>query len=173
MTTLATCVQLPKDLDDIVAAIQKDHDDLRKFIEVMKDEESHVSELQEALSEFSALLKSYLSAKEQILYERCLKVEELRRWAQEGFVQHEVAGALLKSVKKMKDEEHWLNQVRLLAEKIERHLDYEESGLLRYVEKSFDPDRKSKMAEEFVALRKQTQKRVSEENAGVLEDLLH
>jgi hemerythrin-like domain-containing protein len=155
-------------VDDLVQAIKDDHDDLRKFIEVMKDEDAELKEKKHATEGFMSLLKSHSSSEEKALYERCLKVEDLRVLADEGFVEHAVASSLMKSMPATRNRDRWLAQVKVLAELVEHHIEEEESDFLPEVEKQFTDAKQEKMAHEFFSLRKRSQRNISGENAGVL-----
>jgi hemerythrin superfamily protein len=155
-------------VDDLVKAIKDDHKDLRKFIGVMKDEDATHAEKKEATRGFMSLLKSHSSSEEKALYARCLKVAKLRVMADEGYVEHHVAAALMKTMPATRNQDRWTAQVKVLAELVEHHIEEEEKDLLPEVERAFAETKQEKMAHEFVALRRRSQRNVSDENAGVL-----
>jgi hypothetical protein len=155
-------------VDDLVKAIKEDHQDLKKFIAVMKDEDASHAEKKEATQGFTSLLKSHSSSEEKALYARCLKVDDLRVMADEGYVEHHVAASLMKAMPSTRNRDRWTAQVKVLAELVEHHIEEEEKEFLPEVEKAFADQKQEKMAHEFVALRRRSQRNVSEENAGVL-----
>ncbi len=156
------------EVDDLIKAIKDDHKDLKKFIEVMKDDEARFLEKKEATKEFVSLLKSHAPSEEKALYQLCLRASELRMMADEGYIEHGVAANLMKTMPKSSDRDRWGAQVKVLAELVEHHIEEEESEFLPQVEKIFGEKKKEKMAQKFYKLRKNSQRHVTSENSGVL-----
>lgn len=154
--------------EGIVEAILEDHQDLKKFIPIMKDEDATHQEKKKAFLLFSNLLKSHASSEEKVLYTACTKTDDLEVHVQEGFVEHQLATLLMKSIPTTKDKDRWSAQVKVLAEMVEHHIEEEEGEFLPKVQSTFSKEDKNTMALEFIALRKRSQKDVSEDNAGIL-----
>ncbi len=154
--------------EDIVKAIKEDHKDLRKFGEILKSEDASDAEKKEAYKNFSSLLKSHAKSEEKAVYQRCLEVDDMKQEADEGFIEHNIADTLMKNISTMRDKEKWAAAVKVLAEVVEHHADEEEKELLPDLNENFEEEDKSDMSHKFVALREQSQKDVTEENAGIL-----
>lgn len=154
--------------ESLVKAIKADHEDLKKFIEVLKDENSDFSEKQEAGDLFMSLLKSHASSEEKAVYTVCMDEEDLLDHALEGFVEHGVADALMRKLSAIEDEGKWKACAKVLAEVVEHHIDEEEKEFLPEVERHFANKKQMKMTHEFMNLRQRSQKSISSENAGVL-----
>jgi hemerythrin-like domain-containing protein len=157
-------------IDDIIQGLKKDHDDLRKFIEVLKDEKASLREKREAFACFSTLLESHSKSEEKAFYDKCLKASELKPTAQEGFVEHGLAALLLRTIRKTSERGLWVAQAKVLAEMVEHHIEEEEKELFPKAKREFSAEKKDAMGEEFVGLRLKTQAEVTEENAGVLKE---
>lgn len=155
-------------IENIVQAIKDDHKDLRKFGKILKSEESSMKEKKEAYKNFSSLLKSHAKSEEKAVYELCLKVNDVKLEANEGYIEHHVADSLMKEISTTKKEEKWWAQVKVLAEVVEHHADEEEKEFLPKISKDFDEKQKNQMSSKFIQLREKSQTKVSEENAGVL-----
>lgn len=158
---------------DIVEAILRDHEDLKRFIETMKDEDAAFDEKEEAYRAFSALLKSHAPSEEKALYEPCLKKKDLGLKTNESFVEHEVATLLMGAIDKAKDGDRKAAEIKVLAEAVEHHIEEEEGEFLPEIAKAFGKAKREEMGMEFLRLRKRSQKEVSSDNAGILERSVH
>ncbi len=155
-------------LEDIVDAIKQDHNDLKRMIVVMKDEKIPDSEKKVTLENFTSLLKSHASSEEKALYEHCCGIKDLVLKTEEGYVEHDVADKLLKTITDQEKSIHWRAQVQVLAELVEHHIKEEESDLLPKISKHFEKEQTEKFGREFISLREKSQINVTQENAGVL-----
>lgn len=158
---------------NIIAAVKRDHEDLKKFIEVMKDEDVDIDEKEEAYSMFSELLKSHASSEEKALYQKCLDEEDLGIETNESFVEHQVATLLMEAIDRSTDPDRKIAQIKVLAESVEHHIEEEEDEFLPEVKKHFSSEELTEMAEDFLSLRRGSQRKASEENAGILERFVH
>lgn len=156
---------------NLVSAIKKDHDDLRRFIDILKSDEHTLSQKKRAYELFTTLLKSHSKAEEQAVYALTEDIKDLRVDTLEGEVEHKVADALMEKISHTRQDEKWEAEVKVLAELVEHHIKEEESDYLPELEKKLDEDKQDAMALKFMALRQETQKQVSSENAGILGQL--
>lgn len=161
-------IGIQSDINDIIEALKADHDVLRELGKVLKSEKASDTEKKEAYQNFSILLKSHAKSEEKAVYERCLDVKELIPEAGEGFVEHQVADTLMKNIACTHNKDQWNAMVKVLAEVVEHHADEEEKELLPDLEKHFKKNEQAGMSQEFVSLRVQSQKIVTQDNAGVL-----
>jgi len=158
-------------IEDLIKAIKDDHKDLKKFIKTMKSDDATDAKKHEAAEHFMSLLKSHAPSEEKALYERCLEVPKLRVMADEGYVEHHMADALMKKISSTRNHDRWLAEVKVLGEIVEHHIKEEEEEFLPKVKKHFRAKKKEDMASKFLALRKRSQKKVTDDNAGVLRSL--
>jgi hemerythrin-like domain-containing protein len=154
---------------DVIQAIERDHEDLKRFIEIMKDEDSTIAQKDAAYRKFSALLKSHSVSEEKAVYAKCLSEGDMGVETHEAYVEHEVATLLMKSIEATRDKERRAAQIKVLAESVEHHIEEEEEDFLPEVKKQFDSEERAQMAEEFLRLRKASQKGATSGSAGVLE----
>lgn len=152
----------------LVEAIKRDHVDLKKFIEVLKDEEADHAEKKEAYDPFMKLLDSHAEAEEKALYTVCLKEEELSDHGHEGFVEHDIARELMQSIARTRRSEVWMAKVKVLAEVVEHHIEEEENEFLPEVEENIGQEEQQKILAQFLKLRRKGQTDFTQENAGVL-----
>ena len=151
----------------VVDALEKDHRDLKDFIKVLKGDETYRTK-KAAFGPFVELLKSHAKSEEKAVYDVCLKYPELREEAFEGYVEHGVADHLAKAAGRLRDRDHWMAQVKVLAELVEHHIEEEENELFPDLRKRIDAERRQAMAEKFIALRERSQPHHRADNAGVL-----
>lgn len=155
----------------IVDAIKKDHEALRNFIGVLKDANRDMSERRRAYSLFSDLLHSHTVAEENAVYVPVEKIpeRELKMEIAEGFVEHQVCSDLMEKMELIEDAKTWGAHANVLAELVEHHLDEEEEELLPLIKDHTPDELNEAMLVQYMDLRSETQEKVREENAGVLE----
>lgn len=160
-------------IESLIEEIEDDHKDLKKFIEVLKDEDASFKERKEAYKSFAQLLKSHASSEEKAVYDICLKVEDLKQQAHEAYLEHTIAENLLKTIPSIREETKWCAYSKVLAELVEHHIEEEEGEFLPSLKKQIEAQKQEQMAEEFLTLRQKSQRDFSEENGGVLARMTH
>lgn len=156
---------------DLVSAIEKDHDGLRQFIDVLKDTKRDMKERRRAYELFSALLKSHSEAEEIAVYEAIENKSKLNLVLriEEGYVEHQVASDVMARMEKAKDPKVWSAHANVLAELVEHHLDEEEKKMFPLVREQISKKIEAEAIMTYLQLRTKTQKKVTKKNAGVLE----
>jgi hypothetical protein len=157
--------------EDIVSAIQADHDSLRRFLGLLKDTGAKMSARREAYAAFAALLRSHSASEEKAVYQktRHLMGREMHLKVAEGYVEHRLADDLMKRIEATEDSEAWSAHANVLSEVVEHHLREEERDLLPKIRKAASPTVDAKMLDAFLSLRAKSQRKVTRKNAGVLE----
>ncbi len=155
---------------DVVAALKNDHDSLREFIGTLKDTSEDMSVRRRAYSQFVDLLKSHSVAEEQAVYKESMKFtgRELHVKVEEGFVEHRVCDDLIERIESETDPLIWGAHCNVLAEILEHHLKEEEDDLFPMIREKATPEQNMDMLVEFMSLRAETQKIVTEKNSGAL-----
>lgn len=155
---------------DVIAAVKKDHKDLKSFLSVLKDTNAKMSERRKAYENFSSLLKSHTIAEEQVVYGTSFKLtgKELHIKVQEGFVEHQLAAYVMRRMEATTVALEWSAHANVLSEIVEHHLKEEERDLLPLIRKGATAEQGKKMLEDFLAVRMKTQKKVNKKNAGTL-----
>ena len=156
---------------DITAAIKKDHEGLRNFLDVLKDTDADMTERRRAYTQFASLLKSHTEVEEKVVYKTSLKLvgREMHIKLAEGFVEHQLADDLMARIEKTKDPLDWSAHANVLSEIVEHHLREEERDLLPLIKKTTPAKTDQAMLTQFLAMRSKTQKKITPKNAGVLE----
>lgn len=152
----------------IIEAIEADHDDLKKLLQVMKSEDATLAQKKKAYKAFAPLLKSHSSAEEKVVYAFCLGIEELKEDSYEGYVEHGIAGNLIRKINGLRDAKQWAAHVKVLAELVEHHIQEEEKEFLPSLRNYVKAEEQRRMREDFVGLRARTQANRTRENSGVL-----
>lgn len=156
-------------MPSVIEAIERDHDDLKKFIQVLKDDAKRPATKKAAYKEFSELLKSHTASEEKAVYAKCLRIGALKQDAYENYVEHALASRLMKELDGTRARSpEWFAKAKVLAELVEHHLIEEEQEFLPALRAHVEAEERVEMREEFVDLRIRTQKHHSERNAGVL-----
>ncbi len=114
------------DVDSIVEAVKQDHEDLKRFIKILKNKDMRSSIKRKVYSDFIALLKSHSYALSMVLPDH--KATTL-----EGYIEEISCEPTNKELPK------WLAQVHVLAELVEHHVKEEESELLPEVKQQMSP----------------------------------
>ncbi len=158
---------------DLVAAIKRDHKDLKRFLKTMKDETAAPAEKRSVVEKFVELLKSHAPSEETALYARCVDNAKLSSFAHEGYVEHEIASALMKAIDGTSEQKRWVAEVKVLAEAVEHHIEEEESDFLPKVKKAFSAAEYAEMSRAFLTLREKSQPTTAGQNAGALAAVTH
>lgn len=158
---------------DTSAAIKMDHEALRNFLGLLKDTGRDMTERRRAYDAFSSLLKSHTKAEEQIIYKTADKMagKEMHIKVAEGYVEHHVADDLMKRIEATSETLEWSAHANVLAEVVEHHLKEEERDLLPLIQKSATAKVDMDMLVDYLAVRAETQDKVTEKNIGSLEML--
>lgn len=155
------------EFESIVEAIKRDHDDLKKYISILKGDETY-STKKAAFKPFTELLKSHSKSEEKVVYQLCLRFPDLREDTYEGYVEHGLADRMMKESVRIRDKDRWKAQVKVLAELVEHHIEEEESEFLPKLKKYIDAEERKEMADDFIRLRQRSLPDHSSNNAGVL-----
>lgn len=136
---------------DIIKAILKDHEPLKKLIHVLKMEGKSASELKPAFREFGPLLLAHAKAEDEVLYN--FFKEETKSMILKGFkgeVEHGLAEQLLDEAKNTDDEDVWLAKVKVLAELVENHIQEEETHVFAELKKHSNTDERKELGAEYL-----------------------
>ena len=155
---------------DIAAAIKKDHEALRSFMDLLKDTDADMSERRRAYTSFASLLKSHSYVEEHVVYKMMEKLSgrEMHIKIEEGYVEHQLGTDLMKRIAKCKRPLEWSAHANVLSEIMEHHLKEEERDLLPLIQKTASKKQNQIMLDEFIKERRSTQRKVNPKNAGVL-----
>lgn len=158
---------------DLITAIKQDHEGLRQYIGVLKDTKRDMAERRRAYELFSSLLKSHTVAEEDTVYKPIEKhaKQDLVIRIEEGFVEHRVADDVMARLEAATDPVIWSAHANVLAELVDHHLKEEENEMFPMVRKQISKKLEADLIVQYLDLRAKTQKKVTSENAGVLEVL--
>jgi hemerythrin superfamily protein len=150
----------PRQASHIVDAIERDHQDLKKFIKILTNEDSPSSVKRRVYPEFASLLVSHSKAEEQAMYAISENLTGLKQKTLEGYIEHKIASQMVRKINPdpaHKDLNEWLAEVKVLAELVEHHVEEEESELLPEVKEQLSDKANSSSLKTFVKLRRATQ----------------
>jgi hypothetical protein len=155
-------------LRSILSVISKDHDDLRKMIEVLKSESHNLAKKKSTYKDFSELLKSHAKCEEKAVYEIALKMKELKMATFEAYEEHEVASDLMKKLAKTSNKDQWMGRVKVLAEMVEHHIIEEETDYLKDLQEKLKPAKELSMIDDFITRREKSSHQPSDKMNGIL-----
>jgi hemerythrin superfamily protein len=141
--------------DDIIQLILTDHQDIKKLIRQLKDDEIEFSDKKPIFEEFAPLLLSHAEPEEQSLYVR-MKERGNKKVRVEGFeaqVEHTLASAMIDEIQATRNQDEWMAKCKVLAELVETHIEEEESQILKDVRKEFDQEERMQMGMHYLQLR--------------------
>lgn len=156
---------------DLISAFKKDHDGLRQFIDVLKDTKHDMKERHRAYELFLALLKSHTEAEENAVYKAFESKSKLNLVLriEDGFVEHQVAKAVMARMEKAKDSKVWIAHANVLAELVAHHLDEEEEQMFPKMRQQISRKLEAEAIMTYLQLHTKTQKKVTKKNAGIIE----
>lgn len=142
-----------KSSGDIVKLILRDHEPLKKLIEVLKDGEKEREQKEETLEKFVAQLVPHAKAEERSLYVQMKDDKELRTEGYEGDTEHAIAEQLVHEINATPDDDEWNAKVKVLAELVEHHIEDEENEILPEVEKKFSAEDRRGLGARYTELK--------------------
>jgi len=150
LETLLPTTLLPA--SELVQALRRDHDDLRRLLEVLKSDKP-IATRRNAFKKFVPLLQSHAEAEERAVYEATVGFPEMRKKTFEGYVEHDVADALITKIRTLRSAEKWTAAVQVLGELVEHHLDEEEREFFPKLDRLMAMDRKLQAEALYLELR--------------------
>lgn len=156
---------------ELVGAIKRDHEDLKKLLAVLKNERKALSTKRKAFPRFAALLESHSDSEKTAVYDAAMEYKSLRKDTFEGEIEHEVAASLLERIHTVKKPEKWAAMVKVLAELVEHHIQEEERDYLPELDRVVPTGRKLQMEARFLELRRSSQSAGAD--SGVLASINH
>lgn len=119
---------------DVVDLILRDHEELKKLSDLLKDSNTFRAKKAEAFECFVPLLLAHAKAEEKSLYLQMKEVRELKMVALEGDTEHALAEQLIREINAEQDDDNWNAKVMVLAEIVAHHIEEEEDAVLLDVE---------------------------------------
>lgn len=153
---LAETLPSPFGQSELVAALKRDHNDLRELTSTLKGDHP-VSVKRTAYKKFIELLKSHSHAEERAVYDPGLKYQQLLKDILEGYAEHEVCDALMAKIATIRKPVKWEASVKVLAELVQHHVDEEERDLFPAIDKAMSPDHLLQAEAHFFELRGKSQ----------------
>ncbi len=155
-------------LRSILSVLSQDHDDLRKMIEILKEDSEDYSTKKKVYADFSELLKSHASSEEKAVYEIALKMKDLKVGTFEAYEEHAVATTLMQKIAKTTNKDQWMARAKVLAEMVEHHIIEEESEYLLDLKEKLKPRQELEMVNGFITRRERNKHQPSDKYNGIL-----
>lgn len=142
---------------DVIDLILEDHKPLWDLIEIMKDDDSSVSERKAAFERFAPLLAAHAKPEEKSLYAFMKTKKELGGEAFEGDVEHGIADQLVEEIKRTDERSLLGARIKVLAELVEHHLEEEEEDIFPHVRKNTSVKERAHLADEYLMYQQETE----------------
>jgi len=155
-------------LRSILSVLTKDHDDLRRMIEVLKSESENYAKKKKIYQDFSELLKAHAACEEKAVYEFGLKQKDLKLATYEAYEEHAMAATLMQKLAKTTNKDQWMGRVKVLAESVEHHIIEEENEYLLDLKEKLTDQQELKMVDSFIKRRERSKHQPSEDFNGIL-----
>lgn len=138
---------------DVLSVIKRQHDQLRKFILVLKDENADGLEKQDQLDQFINLLNRHSEAEEQTLYDVLKDMKSSELLALEAMEEHALAKNLIQELTDAEYRTCWNSYIeakaKVLADIIDHHAKDEEDRLFKEAKKLLTKQELVFLGEEF------------------------
>lgn len=120
----------------LINALKKDHDILRTFFNVLK-EDVDMSELKKAFLKLAPELEAHTKSEEDVVYRFMLTKTDLRPLALEGQEEHRRAEQLLIELDNefLNYDERWQAKAKVLGDLLEHHINEEEAEVFPELKK--------------------------------------
>jgi hemerythrin superfamily protein len=138
---------------DIIELILRDHKPLKRLIQTLKDGDIKRDRKAELFEEFVPLLVAHAKAEEKSLYMQLKETEDLRMDGYEGEVEHGIAEQLVHKINATPDDDKWNAKVKVLAELVEHHIEFEENEMLKEVEQFIDLPTRQAVGDTYTELK--------------------
>lgn len=138
----------------LISALKKDHDVLREYFMVLKDQDAEMTQVREAFSKLVPELRAHSKSEENVVYAYMLTQSDLRPMALEGEEEHQIADDLMNELNSEffnGSEETWRANAKVLAELIEHHVHEEESQVFPALKKHLTADLDEQMVQNYQA----------------------
>ena len=136
--------------EEITNLIMRDHEEIKKFILILKNSKMEISKKKPAFAEFEQVLSRHAKAEQESLYDYMKDEDELRVEGLEGDTEHALADQLIEEIElASNDDDKWMAKVKVLAELVDHHVKEEEKNLLKKVRKEIDLNTRIKIGKEY------------------------
>lgn len=135
----------------LLDTLKQDHERIKEILTRIIETEDN-AERGRLFKEFKMELVGHSRAEEKVLYRRMEKAdEESRDDALEGFVEHEVAETLARSLEtaRQRTSPKWTARASVLKEVLEHHIEEEENEFFEQARKDFSEEELQRMDQEF------------------------
>jgi hemerythrin superfamily protein len=138
--------------EGILADLHNDHQEVSSLLKrILDTSDNH--ERGALFREMMGKLLAHAKAERKILYRKLEKSEdpEVRKFAFEGEVEHEVVETQLQELARArnKESEQWTARLTFLQEAVEKHVEEEESTGFSCAHEAFDSDELQRLGEQF------------------------
>lgn len=140
----------------IVKLLLEDHKYLRSLMKDIKSQKATKSGIKKSYKELKAAVESHVKAEEKTFLDLIHDHPAFEDHALESREEHRVHEYVFAGIKKVKDEERKLEQMKIYCEMLEHHLDEEEEDLFPLFKKTFASSTSKKAGANYSEVRKKT-----------------
>lgn len=140
----------------IIELLMADHKLLRSLMKDIKSQKASPKQVKKSYKELKAAVESHVKAEEKTFLDLIQDHPSFKDHALESREEHRVHEYVFAGIKKVKDTERKVEQMKIYCEMLEHHLDEEEEDLFPRFKKAFAPSTRKKAAVNYSKVRKKT-----------------
>lgn len=140
----------------IVKLLLADHKLLRELMKKIKSQKATPKQIKKSYKELKAQVESHVTAEERTFLDLVKDHPSFEDHALESREEHRVHEYVFAGIKKVKDPERKMEQMKIYCEMLEHHLDEEEEDLFPRFKKIFATSTNKKAAVHYSKVRKST-----------------
>lgn len=141
---------------EIIKLLLADHKLLRSLMHEIKSQKASKKQIKKSYKELKAAVESHVIAEEKTFLDLIMDHPAFKEHALESREEHRVHEYVFAGIKKVKDQERKLEQMKIYCEMLEHHLDEEEEDLFPLFKKTFAKSTSKKAAVNYSRVRKET-----------------
>lgn len=138
----------------VIELLIADHNLMRKLMKKIQSQKSSDEEIIETFHELIKTVASHVEAEEYSLFELIKDNLKFKDDVLEGYEEHRVHENVIDGIKKIKNKERKIQQMKIFCEILEHHLDEEESDLFPKFTDYTAPTTRKKIGHNFLEIRK-------------------
>lgn len=140
----------------IVKLLLADHKLLRSLMQEIKSQKADPKQVKKAYKKLKRAVSSHVKAEERTFLDLIKDHPAFKGHVLESYEEHRVHEYIFEGIKKVKDTDRKIEQMKIYCEILEHHLDEEEEDLFPRFKKTFAQKTRKKAAVNYSKVRKKT-----------------
>ncbi|MBC7421514.1 MAG: hemerythrin domain-containing protein [Bdellovibrio sp.] len=154
--------------EGVVKLLLKDHEAMRVLMKQVKSHRATPAKIYKSFELLEKLVLSHVKAEEYSLLNRIDHHPKFEDHAKESIEEHNIHENILKGIRRLRDQDRKITQMKIFCEMLKDHIDEEEEELFPQFKKYSATSTRKKMGTLFLRRREQT--RLNGEHLGSMND---